>query len=145
MNRSHTALVLAKVAAIDNRRLDPAVPGEPTPILDAWHEAIGDLRFEDCLTAVAAHRRESTDWLMPAHIVTRVKAMRAERVRGLSDADLTPDIGAVSGDAGRAYLETLRRRQGLVMDGVSLDEAIALVPVPAGVPLSREARREIGA
>lgn len=143
MNRSHTALVLAKIAAIDNRRLDDP-RGNQTPILDAWHESIGDLRYEDCLQAVADHRSESTEWLLPAHIVRRVKEMRAERVRGLSEGDFTPDVGPVNGpDEVQGYLTTLRARRALVVDGVPLEAAIAMVPVPAGVPLSREARREL--
>lgn len=61
MNLTEAAVVLAKAAAFDRRTVGD------TDIL-AWHDALSDLPTADCLTAVTEHYRESTDWLMPAHI-----------------------------------------------------------------------------
>lgn len=128
MNRSHTALVLAKIAALDSRSLDDP-KGTTTPILDTWHELIGHLRFEDCMQAVTEHRRESTEWLLPAHIITRVKAIRAARIDRIPEADLMRDYGAIeSGQSARDYVTALRARTRLLGDGLSLPEVIASTP-----------------
>lgn len=61
MNLAEAAAVLAKAAAFDRRTIGEA------DIL-AWHDALADLPLGDCLAAVTEHYRDSTDWLMPAHI-----------------------------------------------------------------------------
>lgn len=61
MNLAEASAVLAKAAAFDRRTVGEA------DIL-AWHDALGDLPAADCLAAVTEHYRESTDWLMPAHV-----------------------------------------------------------------------------
>lgn len=72
MNRSEIALLLGAVAARDRRTI-----GE-TDVL-AWHEDLGDLGFDEARAAVSRHFRESTDYLMPAHIRQHVKVIRAEQ------------------------------------------------------------------
>jgi hypothetical protein len=72
MNLTETAAVLAKAAAFDRRTVGEA------DIL-AWHEVLGDLPADDVLTAVTAHYREATDWLMPAHV--RLHALSIDRER----------------------------------------------------------------
>ena len=74
MTPGDTARVLAKVQAYDRRTV-----GE-TDIL-AWHETIGDLDYADALAAVSRHYRESTQWLMPAHIVRGATEIADERRR----------------------------------------------------------------
>ena len=128
MNRSHTALVLTKIAALDNRRLDDP-HGAETPILDAWHELIGHLRYEDCIQAVTEHRRESTDWLLPAHIITRVKAIRAARISAVAEADLMADHGPIeAGQSAADYVHCLRERTRLVGDGMTVPQVLAASP-----------------
>lgn len=61
MNVEETAAVLAKAQAYDRRTIGK------TDVL-AWHEALADLTVADALGAVAAHYRDSTEWLMPAHV-----------------------------------------------------------------------------
>lgn len=46
----------------------------------AWRAAVGDLDFPDAQMAVIQHYTDNTDWLMPAHVRTRVKALRAARL-----------------------------------------------------------------
>lgn len=78
MNIEQTAVILAKVAALDNRH-------DSDSAILAWHEVICDLDYTDALRAVAIHRMESTEYLMPAHvrsIVARLRKERGDRERG---------------------------------------------------------------
>ncbi len=72
MNLEETGAVLGKAAAFDNRTIGQAS-------LLAWHEVLGDLDLGDCLDAIAQHHRESTEYLMPAHIRRRALKLRADR------------------------------------------------------------------
>lgn len=119
MKRSETALVLAKIAAIDNRRLDPpdADLGNPmtTPVLSAWHEIIGHLSATDCLQAVLRHRQTSTEWLMPIHVINLVATVRAERVHGITSETVAQVFG-IDGDDPH-YLAKVQARYGELADG----------------------------
>jgi hypothetical protein len=64
------AELLTLAASFDRRSI-----GEADAL--AWADALGDLDRAECTDAIRAHYRESTDWLMPAHIRERVKARRA--------------------------------------------------------------------
>lgn len=70
MKKSEMALVLAKAAAYDARTLSEYD-------VEAWYECVGDLNFKECMQAVTEHYRDSTERLMPAHLVP---------------ADLRPDV-----------------------------------------------------
>jgi hypothetical protein len=67
-----TAQLLAVASSIDNRIVDEMTVG-------AWHESIGFLPYADCREALAMHRRESSEYLQPAHISVNVKRVWAER------------------------------------------------------------------
>src|SRR5688500_16800679 len=41
-------------------------------VIDDWMETIGHLAYQDAYTAVVAHRRDSTEYLMPGHITRAV-------------------------------------------------------------------------
>jgi hypothetical protein len=72
MNRAEIAQLLGLAAARDRRTVG-------TADVAAWFEDLGDLDFADARAALGRHFRETTDWLMPAHIRRHVKALRAER------------------------------------------------------------------
>lgn len=72
MSIDELARVLAKIQLGDNRQVDALVIRE-------WFDTIGDLSFEDSVAAVTLHRRESTAYLLPAHIIANVKRIRADR------------------------------------------------------------------
>lgn len=74
MNRSETAVLLAKVSAFDQRTV-----GEADVL--AWHDVLGDLDLADALAAVSGHYRDSTDRIMPADVRRGVRELRAERRR----------------------------------------------------------------
>jgi hypothetical protein len=73
VNREEAAQLLALIAMGDNRQNTPehAV---------YWQNLLSDIRFEDAVQALGVHRRESTEYLLPAHIRRLVKAERARRI-----------------------------------------------------------------
>lgn len=78
MDIVETGVVLAKIQAFDNRNVDDA-----TTI--AWQEVLAPHTLQDCLAAVADYFRTNTAWIMPAHIVGRVKDAEQDRLRAFRD------------------------------------------------------------
>lgn len=72
MQKSEIAQLLAKAALLDNRKIDAAT-------VEAWHEIIGHIDYPDALAALTIHRRTSSDYLMPAHILGNLRAAREAR------------------------------------------------------------------
>lgn len=120
MRVEETTTFLARAGLIDNRR-----PSRGT--LLAWHELIGSHTLEDCLAALTAHRRESAEYLQPAHIVERVRALEARRLHGLSP-EANPDIESDYPAACRALSQAIRHGE---LDGEGL-EAYWRGQIPAG-------------
>lgn len=83
MNRSETAMFLGMAAARDRRTI-----GEVD--VTAWTEDLADISLADAREAMSRHFRESTEWLMPAHIRALVRTIRIERQRGTSAALALP-------------------------------------------------------
>lgn len=79
MNLEETDKLLTLMFNIDKRRIDDAT-------VLVWHEILGELSFADCLMAVTTHYRESTDYLMPAHIVAGAREIERDRIRAGRDA-----------------------------------------------------------
>lgn len=65
--------VLAVAAAFDNRTV-----GDADCI--AWYRAIGHLNQQEVEEAIIAHYTETTDRIMPAHVLARVSKIRALRL-----------------------------------------------------------------
>lgn len=113
--------ILAKAAAYDRRTV-----GKADTL--AWHEALSDLDLDACLDAVAAHYRQSTEWLMPAHVRRLVDEARRK--------------AAITAEANAAY----ERSKVLELTAVAhpgqrspeVEEAIAQVRaiLPPGHPLA---------
>lgn len=99
MEIQQTAQLLALIRIGDNRTVDRTV-------VAAWHDLVHDLPLDDALEAVRAHRRESTDYLLPAHVIAGVK-----RIRGARLAAAPPPLPDVDPDDVAAY--QARRRQML--------------------------------
>lgn len=83
MNYQQTAEVLAAMQIYDNRRVDETT-------VKAWHRLLNRFTVLDCLNAVEAHYTESTDWLMPAHVIRRVKSIRSRRLQLAGSPVITP-------------------------------------------------------
>lgn len=77
MNAFEMKRLLAKISLGDNRQVDQLV-------IDDWLETIGHLTYQDAYTAVVAHRRESTEYLMPGHITRLVRATTPMRAVTMS-------------------------------------------------------------
>jgi hypothetical protein len=78
----------------------------------AWADALHDLDLRDCADAIRAHFRESTDYLMPVHVRTGVRAIRAERLRRYGRNEPEYDGNDVAGG-----LEAIREHNRRVAAG----------------------------
>lgn len=74
MNITEAANILGLAATYDRRTIGDAE-------IVAWQAALSDVNFADAQTAVVAHYRDSTDWLMPAHVRHGAEAIDRERRR----------------------------------------------------------------
>ena len=86
MNVQQTAQLLALIATVDNRQVDRAT-------IAAWHDLVGHLDYAEACEAVREHRRNSTEYLVPAHVVRGVRVARAARLTAVPDPlpDVDPD------------------------------------------------------
>lgn len=94
MNRSEVAMILTAAAARDRRTI-----GE-TDVL-AWHEDIGDLDYDVAREAISRHYRESTDWVMPAHIRRHAATIVHDRRRAIREASEARALEAERNDPTR--------------------------------------------
>jgi hypothetical protein len=78
----------------------------------AWADALHDLDPRDCADAIRTHFRESTEYLMPVHVRTGVKAIRAERLRRYGRNEPEYDGNDVAGG-----LEAIREHNRRVAAG----------------------------
>lgn len=83
MNITETSAVLAKIKLGDNRAVD-------SQIINEWHQTIGHNSYGDALNAVIEHRRDSTEYLQPAHINAICKRARAARAEKAHHEALVP-------------------------------------------------------
>jgi len=103
MNRDDTVRVLAKAAAYDGRTVGVAD-------IAAWWEACGDLDAGDAMQAVTLHYKDSSDWIMPAHLrywayQAKLERRRLERKHAPTDALALPSRFEPTGDAVRSAFE----------------------------------------
>jgi hypothetical protein len=74
VNFAETGKLLAYIGAVDRR-----IPGDAE--IMAWQELFADVEnLDDALDAVREHRRTSTDWILPAHILGPVQKVRDKRL-----------------------------------------------------------------
>ena len=113
MRPSEAALVVAKLAAVDNR-------AESEAAAIAWADALDPaITLPDALDAVTLHRRRSTDWCQPAHINAIVKEIRRDR---LAHAGVPPLPHGLTQGEERAWLHAWRTAAA---DGQTNPTAIA--------------------
>ena len=116
MNAKETARLLALCASYDRRKVGEA------DIL-AWHRIIGDLPFGDCEQAVLEHYAETSDWIMPAHIRTRVKETRRQRIFDAGIPAPPPELL----DDPAAYGAALQAAAVAIADGRDPESAMAAI------------------
>lgn len=76
MNTDEVKQVVAKIQLGDNRQVDALTIRE-------WQDTIGHLGFTETIEAVTMHRKESTAYLMPAHVIANVRRVRESAPREL--------------------------------------------------------------
>lgn len=94
MNDRELTQLLARIAIADNRQVDQLVMAH-------WRDTIGDLDYTDSMAAVNMHFRESTAYLLPAHIVEnvrRIRSVRADEEKAKALSESAPDEAAPAPD-----------------------------------------------
>lgn len=82
MTEAEVAKLLTVIAVVDNREIDRARVAE-------WTRILGHISFDLARRAVELHFAESTEYLMPAHIVANARRLGAPKSN-----DTTPAIHA---------------------------------------------------
>ena len=86
MNTSDCGDLLRACAFYDNRKVT-------TEAMIAWsHSILADVSKADALKAIAEHHAESTDYIGPAHINQRVKAITRDRLQRAGDPPMPGDL-----------------------------------------------------
>jgi len=139
MNKFEANRLLAAIALGDNRTTDDTA-------VAYWAGLLYDIRLEDALNAVVVHRRESTEWLQPAHII---RLVRAERARRIDAANLVYE--PIGEESTRQFLDRIAATYRAAGDGrmdprnigLALDPGPSTPAVPDEVQALTEARKAI--
>ncbi|MFF4403777.1 hypothetical protein [Streptomyces sp. NPDC001404] len=116
MTPSQIGELLAFCAAFDRRTVGRA------DVL-AWHTVLGAVDFDAAREAVAAHYAVETRWIMPADIMTTVRAARRDRLERHTEAEPPP------GDTGdRAYRAALLAERRAIADGRAEPRPVPALP-----------------
>ncbi len=111
MDIVETGVVLAKIQAFDNRNVDDA-----TTI--AWQEVLEPHTLPDSLKAVSDYFRVSSSWIMPSHIVERVRAMEEDRAHQFRNGyHLNPADEERMMSGGSGWSESMRALNRAVRTG----------------------------
>lgn len=79
------AAVLAKASSVD-----PRMPTASPATVLAWAELLAGIHLDEALAAVADHYHASRDPIMPADVVSLVRAARQDRANRAAIAELPP-------------------------------------------------------
>jgi hypothetical protein len=104
--------LLGLMALADNRK-PPEDDEARLAMIEFWLGMVGDLRYDDAALAVRDHYRESTEWMMPADVRQRVKAIRQARL----DAAGPTEIPAELADRPIEARQWLQRTRDAIADG----------------------------
>lgn len=89
MNRDDVIDLLTIASCVDNRQV---TNGD----IIVWHEHLERYDKDECLDAIMAHQRDSTDYLQPAHVIERVRAKRNDAI-DRADPDDRPHMVGLNG------------------------------------------------
>jgi hypothetical protein len=124
--------LLELIASIDRRKLG-------VTDRQVWEGLIGDLPAADAQAAVIAYYRDSHDWIMPADVRTRAKAIRRDRI----EREVVPAPPHELTDEPGRYQKALQARVKEIADGRSVLKAIGPLPSESP-PLIGEVRKALG-
>ncbi len=136
MNGDEVGKLLGLMALADNRKPPEDDEGQKAMIA-YWLSMVGDLSYADAAQAVQAHYRESREWIMPADIRRRAKAMRADR---LARTPL-PAPPAELADDPKRYKRVLAANVKRIADGLTVRKALS-GPLPGEPPAEWQQARE---
>lgn len=115
MEPGEVGKLLGLMAMADNRKPPDEDDEEAWNAMIAfWLTQIGDLTYDDCAQAISEHYRETREWIMPADIRRRVKAIRAKRISG---SVVEPPPGELADQPGPAYFAALQQNIQRAGDG----------------------------
>jgi len=72
MDKREVEQLLIIASGIDRRQISE-------PMILAWYDALADMPYPVAVAALREHRRESTEYVQPAHIVARARRSDVER------------------------------------------------------------------
>lgn len=130
------AALLAYAAATDNRTVTEEAAR-------AWADVLDDtVTLSDGKQAIIAHRRTSTEYLMPIHVNAGVRAIRKRRTDAIADTEVPPAELSESPARALAWTREFRRAIG---DGELHDAAVerACAAVGVAVPAQIEGTRRM--
>lgn len=116
MTPSQTAELLTFCAAFDRRTIGKS------DVL-AWHTVLGNLDYEAARQAVTQHYATETRWIMPADIISKVRAKRRARLERHTESE--PPPGDTRDDAYKAALLAERRA---IADGRTEPRPVPALP-----------------
>lgn len=87
MDHAQVSALLAKAALVDSRKVDDLV-------IQTWWEILGHLSFGDAMNGLLMHRRESAEYVQPAHIIAQAKKAKRARMREEARAQKPKAISA---------------------------------------------------
>lgn len=118
------AALLAYAAATDNREVTEEAAR-------AWADVLDDtVTLRDGKAAIIAHRRSSTDYLMPIHVNTEVRRIRRTRTDAIGAEEIPPAELAESPARALGWTREYRRARG---DGAEHQAAEARACAAVGV------------
>lgn len=119
MKTSEAAVVLAKIAAIDNRTV-----GEAAAL--AWAEALDErISLDDALEAVRQHRATSTDYIQPAHVNTIAVKIRHDRTTAAGTPPIPQGLEYEQEQAWRkAWVQAVGDGKGVEWAGIIADQVV---------------------
>jgi hypothetical protein len=127
MNGDEVGRLLGLMALADNR-IPPEDDEGRAAMIMFWLSMVGDLAYADAQQAVQDHYRESRDWIMPADIQRRVKAIRRTRLAQSVIQAPPPELA----DDPRAYRKALAGNIRDAADGRALPAPAAPLAIAGG-------------
>lgn len=74
MNKLEVSQLLTAISTYDNRKI-------ATETVEAWYLVLRGFDYEEASEAVVLHFSRSTDWLLPAHIITNIRIIQDRKDR----------------------------------------------------------------
>jgi hypothetical protein len=107
MNEPEAFQLLTLASARDGRKVSPSVA-------KVWAGDLARVDLDVAVEAATMHYRESSDWLMPAHVIRNARRVlegreRAARIR----RQLEPEVREFSDEGIKSYWAEVERLKGL--------------------------------